>query len=87
MYLRTSQTSIMEIFCKNSKRLKAVTILRKNSITDIWQGPKYASENNNKKVYLGFKACHVMKFSIKDFFGKCDQIHKCGFGHIYSGNP
>ena len=25
-----------------------------------------------------------MKFSIKDFFSKCDQIHrKCGFGHIY----
>ena len=23
-----------------------------------------------------------MKFSIKDFFSKCDQIH-CGFGHIY----
>ena len=23
-----------------------------------------------------------MKFSIKDFFSKCDQI-RCGFGHIY----
>ena len=22
-----------------------------------------------------------MKFSLKDFFGKCDQM--CGFGHIY----
>ena len=25
-----------------------------------------------------------MKFSIKDFFSKCDHIHgNCGFGHIY----
>ena len=25
-----------------------------------------------------------MKFSIKDFFSKCDQIRrKCGLGHIY----
>ena len=24
-----------------------------------------------------------MKFSIKDFFRKCDQIRRKGFGHIY----
>ena len=24
-----------------------------------------------------------MKFYIKDFFSKCDQIHNCRFGHIY----
>ena len=25
-----------------------------------------------------------MKFSIKDFYSKCDQIHSsCGFGHIF----
>ena len=24
-----------------------------------------------------------MKFSIKDFFSKCDQTADCGFGHIY----
>ena len=24
-----------------------------------------------------------MKFSIKDFFSKCDQIRSFGFGHIY----
>ena len=30
-----------------------------------------------------------MKFSIKDFFGKCCQIRSsvpCGFGHIYWAN-
>ena len=27
-----------------------------------------------------------MKFSVEDFFSKCDQIFagNCGFGHIYS---
>ena len=29
-----------------------------------------------------------MKFSIKDFFCKCDQVAvSCGFGHIYCRNP
>ena len=29
-----------------------------------------------------------MKFSIKDFFIKYDQIRRnCGFGHIYWRNP
>ena len=29
-----------------------------------------------------------MKFPIKDFFSKCDQILSfCGFGHIYWRNP
>ena len=29
-----------------------------------------------------------VKFSINDFFSKCDQIAVyCGFGHIYWGNP
>ena len=27
-----------------------------------------------------------MKFSIKDFFNKCDQVY-CGFGYIYWKNP
>ena len=27
-----------------------------------------------------------MKFFVKDFFSKCDQIC-CGFGHIYGRNP
>ena len=34
----TSQTSMMGIFCYNSKRLKMV--LYKHCILDIWQGPK-----------------------------------------------
>ena len=30
----------------------------------------------------------IVKFSIKDFFSKCDQIAvSCGFGHIYCRNP
>ena len=30
------------------------------------------------------KHCTKMKFSIKDFFNKCDQtVGNCGFGHIY----
>ena len=29
-----------------------------------------------------------LKFNIKDFFSKCEQIRwKCGFGHIYWRNP
>ena len=28
-----------------------------------------------------------MKFSVKDFFSKCDHIRSCGFGHIYWRNP
>ena len=28
-----------------------------------------------------------MKFSIKNFFSKCDPIRKSGFGHIYRRNP
>ena len=47
-------------FAKRLNGWKPLTILQKGSITDTWQGSKYASKNNNKKVYLGFKACHVM---------------------------
>ena len=34
------------------------------------------------------KTAQKMKFSIKDFFSKCDQIRSflCGFGHIYWKN-
>ena len=36
---------------------------------------------------LSYNTAQKMKFSIKDFFSKCDQICSCGFGHIYWRNP
>ena len=39
-------------------------------------------------VFVFFVIAQKMKFSIKDFFGKCDQIRrKLGFAHIYWRNP
>ena len=37
-----------------------------------------------------YHSAQKMKFSTKDFFSKCDQIHSavpCGFGQIYRRNP
>ena len=34
--------------------------------------------------FIDFKTAQMMKFSIKDFFSKCDQIPS---GHIYWRNP
>ena len=37
----------MELFCKNIKWLKYIKYFRKkNVITGVWQGPKYASEDS-----------------------------------------
>ena len=37
---------------------------------------------------FGINVAQKMKFSIKDFIRKYDQIHiDCGFGHIYWRNP
>ena len=62
-YIGLSQTSIIKFFCKNSSRFEAVTVATfgKSSIVDDRHNLKYAL---HKK----------MKFSIKDFFKKCDQI-------------
>lgn len=37
-------------------------------------------------IFLCFHAEQKMKSFIKDLFGKCDEIRKCGFGHIYRRN-
>ena len=40
-----SETIVVELFCKNTKPLKAFLIfLRKSSIIDDWNDSKYASE-------------------------------------------
>ena len=34
--------------------------------------------------HIGFRfTAQKIKFSIKHFFSKCDQIENCRFGHIY----
>ena len=39
---------------------------------------------NEPRGKLNKSTAQKMKFSIKDFFSKCDQIAgNCGFGHIY----
>ena len=45
----------------------------------------YLHGKNKKNIRHIFETLHKkMKFSIKDFFSKCDQIRSnCGFGHIY----
>ena len=40
---------------------------------------KVSIKQLQKKLYIA----QEMKFSIKDFFSKCDQIRSYGFGHIY----
>ena len=45
VYLEPSQTSMMELSCKNSQQLKGVICFsQKSSIIDIRLGPKYASK-------------------------------------------
>ena len=45
------------------------------------------SKKDYRKLFIYFQE-HVrnttqkMKFSIKDFFSKCDEIRSFGFGHI-----
>ena len=44
--------------------------------------------NGPKIKFLSFIIAHKIKFSIKNFFSKCDQIRrKLRFGHIYWRNP
>ena len=43
--------------------------------------PTIPNSDEQIKTYLHF-AAQKMKFFIKNFFNKCDQI-RCGFGHIY----
>ena len=59
--------------------------LTKSSILDIWVGSEYTSDGNisqQMKVYLLAMVCKIsdtaqkMKFSIKDFFSKSDQIRR-----------
>ena len=50
--------------------------------------------NIKEDYYSNDDAPQKIKFSVKDFFSKCDQIRfsfytklvSCGFGHIYWGN-
>ena len=52
-FFGTWQTSIMELFCENSYRLKALKKLsakkKKNSIGDVCKSPQYASVHHKPK--------------------------------------
>ena len=61
------QTPKMELLAKIVGRSKALTIFVKSFILDVWQGSEYT-------LYLIFLiALENGKFSIRDFFSKCDQ--------------
>ena len=36
-----------------------------------------------RSIRDAYLTAQKMKFSIKNFFSKCDQTDFCGFGHIY----
>ena len=45
-YLGLCQTSVAELFSENIKRLRGINYFcKKIFIKDVWQGPKYASED------------------------------------------
>ena len=60
---------MMELFCKNSERLKPFVSCSISFY--LHQG---------KECLIKLEICTKMKFSIQDFFSKCDQTL---FGHIY----
>ena len=52
----------------------SLTTFKKSSAIDDWQESKYTSEMQHYLVPL--TALHKkLKFSMKDFFSKCDRIH------------
>ena len=67
----------MELFAKIVNGIQLLTFFTKISMLDDWQGSEYVSENNIKLTH-----CRKMKFSIKDFVSKCNQI--CSFLLIWS---
>ena len=55
----------------------------------IWSNLNVFLSRNSKTVCNIDDTAQKMKFSIKDFFSKCDSklAVSCGFGHIYWRNP
>ena len=52
-YLEPSWKSMMDIFCKNSERLKVVNYFRKKRfIIVVWLGSKYAYDLANHLAYI-----------------------------------
>ena len=43
-YLGTCQTCMVEFLLQIANSFQSLTIFAKNSIIDVWQGPKYSSE-------------------------------------------
>ena len=52
-YSKPCQTSKMECFAKKVTGWKPLSVLRKRSILDIWQGFEYTSETDNSWNLIG----------------------------------
>ena len=63
--------------------------MAQHKFTETEYGILAALDNNNDTWNHELISLHKkMKFSIKVFFSKCDQIRRsCGFGKIYWINP
>ena len=86
VYSEPCETSKMELFAKIVKGFHSLTILTKRSILDTWQSSECAFVIYRLKIYAFLSwttsSAQKVKFSIKNFFGKCDQI--CRFLRIWS---
>ena len=69
-YLGPCQTSVWRSFsCKNSEQLALNYFYKKNSIIDVWQGPKFKIQTDrNSWSQMFFKICVLKNFAI--FTGK-----------------
>ena len=77
--LEMTPTSSIEMSCKQKTSMFIVYRLDFNSTRIGSALTKVSIKQLQKKLYIA----QEMKFSIKDFFSKCDQIRSYGFGHIY----
>ena len=81
----------MQIWIKQSKFASLSDVLSREQIkfdTEKQLWTTFDIVRRTAKVILDNVACFTaqkMKFFIKDFFSKCDQIRS--FGHIYLRNP